>query len=180
MAEELQSDPIQTVTCENCKQEVDHENVFCPSCGYPVKGTDQQRYAYSVQLSRRKSMLGDAEKRIKEARTAIFVVAGLTFIGGLFVGISKDNSAAMVVNFILTILYLIFAAWCTKNPFGAILTAFIVYVTTIILNAIVEPATLISGIIVKILVVIALIKGIQSALEAKRLMQELQSSKTIL
>jgi hypothetical protein len=77
------------------------------------------------------------------------------------------------------VIYLILAAWSNKNPFGAILTAFIIYITLIVINAFFDPATIIQGIIIKIFFIGALIKGTRSAKEAEGFKKELEKFKAV-
>jgi len=75
------------------------------------------------------------------------------------------------------VVYLILAAWCNKNPFGAILTAFVLYISLMVLNAFLDPVTLFHGIIIKIFFIGAFIRGTRSAQEAQTLMTELEKLK---
>ena len=57
----------------------------------------------------------------------MFGLAGIFLIVGLVVGFGADDFEAMVINIFCCLVYLILAAWCSKNPFGATLTALIIY-----------------------------------------------------
>lgn len=48
---------------------------------------------------------------------------------GLINLLAQDDVASFVANLVLCLTYLILAAWATKNPFAAILTAFVLYLT---------------------------------------------------
>jgi hypothetical protein len=130
-------------------------------------------------VSSRKRFLNDAMDKIKSARKVIYVLAALFFIFGLFMGFGMDDFATMMVNLVLCVIYLVLAAWCTHNPFGAILTAFIIYLTLIVVNMLIDPATLFQGIIIKIAIIAWLAKGIRSAHEAKGYLKELQNLKAV-
>ncbi|HEY8512802.1 MAG TPA: hypothetical protein VIL31_12670 [Cyclobacteriaceae bacterium] len=130
-------------------------------------------------MSSRRRFLDDARQKIKSARIVILVLAGLFFAFGLFVGFTMDDFPSMVVSVVLCFIYLLLAAWCNQNPFGALLTAFIIYLTLILINTLVDPATLFHGIIIKIVIIGWLIKGIRSAHEAKGYLKELQNLKAV-
>jgi hypothetical protein len=61
-----------------------------------------------------------------------------------------------------------------KKPFAALLTALILYVTVIILGAFVQPTSLFSGIVIKVLVIAYLVKGTKGAYEAEDLKRKLK------
>ena len=117
--------------------------------------------------------MDEAEKELKKPKIIILVLAGIVLVTGLYQGFVKDDFATMIVNLCISLLYLILAAWCSKNPFGAILTALIVYITINVINAFVDPASLFQGIILKIIFIGALVKGIRSARDAQEHLAEL-------
>lgn len=163
--------------CDNCKAENPSDKNFCSACSFPVGGTADEQRNFRLLVSSRKRLLSDAHDKIKSAKNIIYVLAGIFFVFGLFTGLVNNDFPMLVVNLFMCILYLIFAAWCTKNPFGAILTAFIVYITLQVVNAFVEPTSIASGFIIKIFVVAALVKGIRSARESQEYLKELEKFK---
>jgi hypothetical protein len=52
--------------------------------------------------------------------------------------------------------------WAQSNPFAAALTALLLFVTVMLVNAMVDPASLLRGIIVKIAVVVALFSAVSA------------------
>jgi len=55
------------------------------------------------------------------------------------------------------------AYWSQKKPFAALLSALLLYLMVIAINAIVEPTTIFKGILIKIIILSFLIKGVSSA-----------------
>lgn len=167
------------VTCENCKAVVEASKKFCPHCSFPIGGTEEEQRSFRLTVSSRKRLLSDANDKIKSAKQIMYVLAGLIFIFGLIQGFANDDFGTMIVNLCISLLYLILAAWANKNPFGAILTAFIIYVSLILVNAVIEPTTLFSGIIMKVIVIGGFIKGTRSAKEAQDYLKELEKLKAV-
>jgi hypothetical protein len=173
----IETDPlVQRAVCENCQAEVSTET-YCSSCGFPVNGNEEEKTNFRGKISSNKYWLAEAEKKIRESKIVIYVLAGITLIFGLIQGFSQDDTAGMVVNIIICLLYLICAAWSAKNPFAAILTSFIIYLTVQIISAIVEPVTLVQGLLWKVIFIGAFVKGIRSASEAQKHMKELSAHK---
>ena len=166
--------PSPNLVCENCSTENPGERKFCSQCSFPIRGSEDEQRSFRLLISSRRRLLSDAQDKIKSAKYTIYILAGIFFVVAGLAGLANDDIPTLVVNLCLCLLYLIFAAWCTKNPFGAILTAFIVYITILVVNFFVDPATIVSGIIIKIFVIAAFIKGIRSAQEGQGYLRELE------
>jgi hypothetical protein len=165
---------LDVISCENCKASNPIDRKFCSQCSYPIAGTDQDRINFRVTVARNKKLLKDSEDKIKSAKTIIYILSGLFFLAGVVAFLQQENFELLIVNLVICLLYLIFAAWSSANPFGAILTAFIVYITVQVVNAFLDPTSIGSGIILKVVFIVAFVKGIRSALEARSFMRELQ------
>ena len=150
---------------------------FCSSCSYPISGSLEERQQFVATVGRHKLLIKRAKEKISNAKIIIYLIAGFTFLAGLFAYFKFDDFNLMIVNLFLSLLYLIMAAWADKNPFAAILTAFIVYITVILINAVVSPGSLFSGILWKVIFIAAFIKAIRSAQEAQESMKELEKYK---
>ena len=169
----------QATDCENCSALVSNDQKFCSQCSFPANGSDSEKQSFRLHVSSRKRFLSDAQDKIKSSRYIMFGLAGLFLVVGLFVCFGADDFAPMVINIFCCIVYLILAAWCSKNPFGATLTALIIYGTLVVVNAFVEPTSLFSGIVIKIIIIVALVKGIRSAQEAQKYLGELEKLKAV-
>ncbi len=167
------------ITCENCSATHASDKKFCSDCSFPMQGTEAEKTSFRLTLGSRKRLLKDAEEKIKSARTMIYVAAGLFFVSGLITYAVSDDVGTLLVNFVICLLYLILAAWSSRNAFGAILTAFTIYITVQVVNAFVDPATILSGIILKVILIAAFVKGIRSAIDARNLMRELEKFKAV-
>ncbi len=166
-----------TITCENCAATYTSAQKFCSSCSFPIGGSDEEKSTFRKEIGSRKLLLKDARKKIDDAKIVIYVIAGLMFLVGLFQFFFNDDFISLILNLCLSVVYLILAAWADKNPFGAILIAFILYITVNIVNAFFYPASLFQGIIIKAIFIGAFIKGTRSAAEARSLMNELEKVK---
>jgi hypothetical protein len=76
--------------------------------------------------------------------------------------------AATWTNGILGITFLLLAVWAGWNAFAAIMTALVLWVTVQVGTAMVYPISLLSGWIIKILIISAFIGGIRAALSQRR------------
>jgi hypothetical protein len=75
----------------------------------------------------------------------------------------------LVVNIVLSCIYFGLWIWAKKNPYMAALIALILFLTVIVVSAVLEPKSLVQGILVKVLFVSALGKAVKAGAEARRL-----------
>lgn len=111
----------------------------------------------------------DAPKVIKNARTLLYVVAGITFLHSIIMYFGNATTDIFISNGILCLTYLVLGFWSQKKPLIALILGLMVYGTVIVINALVEPESMYKGIILKVIVVIFLIRGIHSAIELRRI-----------
>lgn len=166
-----------TIPCENCSGPTQAGQPFCPSCGFPQNGSEDQKNRFRDSVRIKKVLVAETQKETRTAKTIIFIFAGLYFCVALFHGFGNDDFPTMIVELFVCLLFLILGAWSNKNPFGAILTAFIIYLTFQIVEAFFDPTSLFKGIILKIFVIGAFVKGIRSAMEAQKYLKELEKMK---
>lgn len=158
---------ISESNCSICKTPMELENVFCPECGFPENGTDKDVAQFHARNAMKKNQHMDADKKIKSARNVLFVMAGIVLLFGIISFFGDQDIAVLVTNVVLGIIYLALGSWTSKKPLVAILLGLLLYLTTIIIGAILEPSTLIRGIIFKILIIAYLAKGVYSASSIK-------------
>jgi hypothetical protein len=79
----------------------------------------------------------------------------------------------LTTNLVLAAIYLGLALWSKKQAVAAILSGLILFSVIQVVNMIVDPSTIVKGIIVKVAVIIYLIKGVQSAFDAQKIKKEL-------
>src|ERR1700741_710439 len=177
MEESLSMPANESVFCKSCYEKVNEADAFCNNCGYPLKGTEAEQRDFIANRTSQEIDLKDYNKKIKSAGIALYWVAAACLISGLvFYAVSKDDSTkvgVLIVNLILTMIFVFLGAWSKKKPLAAIISGSSLYGILIILNAIADPMSILSGIWVKIIIIAALIKGIKSAIDADRIKKEL-------
>ncbi|MCG3136011.1 MAG: hypothetical protein HMLKMBBP_03798 [Planctomycetes bacterium] len=184
--------------CPKCNAVADDSGAFCPSCGSSLTGAaapapGRRRLGNLAVVQH--------EKHTKSARSSILIVAILLAAGGVLMWflVKKDaDEVARIIgdqdvasnphfreakrlvarawllvasNFVLAAGFVGLWIWAKRNAFGATLTAFIAFLTLVLVNAVVDPATIVQGVIVKILVIAALLKGLKSGLALRKLEQ---------
>jgi hypothetical protein len=78
--------------------------------------------------------------------------------------VRNEPTLVFVVNYVLAAIMLGLYFWGRVKPLPALVSALFVFVTVHFVAALVDPATIVQGILVKVLVIVALIGGIKAAL----------------
>lgn len=75
----------------------------------------------------------------------------------------------LVVNLVLAGVYFVLWLWAKRKPLPATVIALLLFVTTHVINAVLEPSTIYQGILIKILFTLALVRAIAAANEERTL-----------
>ena len=165
--------------CKACSAKAEADDTFCTNCGYPLHGTEEeQRYFISVRDAKIID-LSEAQKQIRRSSVALYIIGGLTAVAGLAIyAVNKNEearSSLLITNLILGAIFAGLGFWCNKKPLTAIISGASLYALMFILNAVLNPLTILSGTIFKIIIIGLFIRGIKSAIEAEKLKKELNA-----
>lgn len=186
MEEPLQPTEQIVTHCPECNADVVPDKVFCNKCGFPVNGTKEQKSDYDINKFKLKMQLDIANKHVKNGSITLYVLAGIIFVATFFIAAVMDNYSVLekfgaektpfvIVLAILGTIYLSLGLFTKKKPFAAQLTALIVYCTILILGMVADPSvkTILGGIIWKVLIIVALVRGTKGGYEADKIRKEL-------
>ncbi len=122
------------------------------------------------------------DKNLKTARIYLYIVAAIQMIFGIYEYFTLreyDDQIALLtggIDFGIGIVFIVLAVWSYKKPAAAFLTALILFVTIHVLSMISDPTMIYKGIILKVLVTIALIKGFKDARDYEQMKRSLGSN----
>jgi len=68
------------MNCDNCQSEVPYGIITCPSCGYPQRGTPEEKAYWLSATADAVDPKSIARRRVNAGRAAVFVYAGLAFL----------------------------------------------------------------------------------------------------
>jgi len=119
------------------------------------------------------------DRHIRRARATLFVVAGINLLGAVLILIGSEPTRIVTAIIIIVIAatFVALGFWTKKKPYSAILTALILYIVILALDAIGDPSTLFRGWLIKAGVIVALISTISNARETQRMMTILGKNK---
>ncbi|AUC14886.1 hypothetical protein BTO06_06935 [Tenacibaculum sp. SZ-18] len=153
--------------CSFCKKPIQSDVVFCSHCGHPENGTDKERAQFFAKRAIAKKRKIDAKNKISSARNTLFVLAGMMVLFGIINHGNSNSVLDLGINLFFAFMYVVLGFWSEQKALIALLIGLFLYVTLIVINAIIDPVTLVKGIIWKVIIISYLGKGIYSALETK-------------
>jgi len=80
-----------------------------------------------------------------------------------------EDSATLIATGILAVIYVVLGYWSQKRPLIALVLGLLVFLTIVVIDAILDPSTIYKGIIIKVLVIGYLAKGINSAMQLRNI-----------
>lgn len=111
-----------------------------------------------------KNKIKDQERKVKNARITLIVLACLQAAVGLWEGFGPLKSTlAMSIDFAIGGAFLGMYFLSKTQPLGAFITALSIYVGIHLLIMILDPSSIINGIVFKIVIIVLLVNGIRSA-----------------
>ncbi|WP_276479803.1 hypothetical protein [Paraflavitalea pollutisoli] len=113
------------------------------------------------------------DKPVRKARNILYIIGALQLVGLFTIRDLYDTELYITagVYIFFAVLFAGLAFWTKWKPYTAILTGLIIYGALVLLSAILEPETIIKGIILKIIAFSLLISGLKNAKEVQNWME---------
>ncbi|HTL82848.1 MAG TPA: hypothetical protein VL651_14140 [Bacteroidia bacterium] len=164
--------------CYYCKTSpLKETDIFCPSCGFPQNGTNEDQVKFIQAKKLLLIRIDQMHESVGRARNALFGAAALFLVNYLIVYFQLNSTAVIIEGAIVVSLFVGYGIWSTKNPFPAVLSGLITFATLLLIYAFVNPLSIFAGIIWKVIIFSALIYGLRTAREAKKMEEELKTEK---
>jgi hypothetical protein len=180
--------------CPHCGAENEAGAEFCGSCGkaLPRQSATGPRVLSatdgSLSASGREFVADDLKRQMNKASGALLAVAILqTIVGPILLlkakaDMEKTNPGVpieikpigYVMIFGIAIAFYVLWLWSRKNPFPAAIVGLVLFVTLHLLDAVVDPATIVQGILVKIIVVVVLAKAVSAGAKYRQIQKQSQ------
>lgn len=151
-------------------------SVYCPSCGFPQRGTEQEQKRFLIGRRNAGTEVNEAEAGIGIARLILF---GLGILhGGIAAYIYFNIPGSTWIGLgAVGAVYVGLGFWGGKKPYPALLSGFIVYVTYLLVITALAPETIFSGLVLKIGIIAGLLAGMRSVKKAEELKKNLDVKK---
>ena len=122
-------------------------------------------------------LLRDARSRTRQSIWILVLIGAFNLLYAVWLYVEQQQTEVGIIQGIVALGYLALAAYAVKNPYRAILGGILLYSLVIILAAVDDPATLLQGIILKIIIIVALVKGLLAGKEVVALKKKLRAKK---
>jgi hypothetical protein len=167
---------LEPIHCKCCFEKINETDLFCQSCGFPLKSTEEEQNNFIYTRNYKHLELQGLDKKIRSAGTTLYVLAGFFLLFGLgyfFINSNNESSSGILItNAIVAIIFLLLGYWSKKKPVAAIISGMVLFVLVQLLSIFEDPSNIYKGIIMKIIIIGYLIKGMQSAFEAEKIRKQ--------
>ncbi len=178
---------METTNCPHCGANTSVGQQYCEQCGMalPTAQGGQPRVvegsAIATSAVGQDLQTDELAKKSRSAWGALLAVAILQVIGGIAIyallnsqGGPAAKGAPMVLFVMLGIGALFFglAIWARKDPFPAAIAGLVVFVTLHLIEAVMDPPSLVRGIIVKVIVIVVLVNAIKAGAQHREILNQ--------
>jgi hypothetical protein len=176
--------------CPACKAEIQLLDEFCTKCGHALGTPSRFMPMHSVQgattaikilaalylifgVGMYFFMRGDVETVLTNLapfadHEVLQPINNVVYTAGeLRQRVIWEHRGTLIVNLILAGLMLVLAWWSRRKPLAAILIAAAIFAAMQVLNAMIDPKTLMQGLIIKVIIIVVLARGIKGALDMR-------------
>lgn len=161
------------IKCPTCKTAFEQQPAKCENCGYPFSGTHDERAHFVAHHIMKKGKLSDTKDSIKQARIILFIIAGFNIIVPIFSYANAQSGwIVMEISMLIGILFLFFGIMAKKKPFVSLLIPLILLITAYLVNFLIEPISLLQGILWKVIFIGALVYSLVSIRESEKIIKE--------
>ena len=168
------------VICNHCNYINQTDYSFCTNCGFPLHNTNLVN-AYYQRRQQRKNLLYKAENSVFIARIVLYVMGSFLSLGIFFIFAESSRKYLIVLMaLLLSAIFFSLAFWSIKNPFTALLTAFIMLIVFSAINIFGRLAASFTtiqgftGMLLCFALLFIVLKGVQGAYRINLIKQEMQ------
>jgi hypothetical protein len=156
--------------CKCCNAAISDQDMYCSSCDFPLKATDDEQRSFIYQRGYKKEELKKLDARVGYASIVLYILGGLLLLNGLVTFFINAQNELIVISLlvygVLSVSFICLGAWSTKKPIIAISCGLALYILLILLPFFTGITGLFGGIIGRLGVIGVLIWALVSASEA--------------
>lgn len=167
------------INCSKCTTVLGENDKFCNSCGFPERGTEEDQKKYNYRIKIKKDVIEDAQKKLKNVRGVLYFIIGINVLVGIYYLTNDLTFYDGLGSLIAAVIFTGCLIWVNKQALTGILAAFVFWIVLQLLAIIVDPSTIIQGLLLKIIIVGVFIKGIISARDLKKYTIQLEEMKAV-
>lgn len=162
--------------CRSCGNDVKETDSYCQVCAFPLKASKEEQDQFIYNRDYKQLELRELKRKVKNAGTTLYVIAGLNLLFGFIIyAIDPDGelaTAILLTNLVVGAIFFGLAIWSKQKPVPALISGLSLYILMQLILIAADPVNIVRGIIVKVIILVYLIRGLQSALDAEKIRKE--------
>ena len=147
------------IFCPNCYSEFEIQPEKC-ECGYPFNGDDMDKYKFMSTRIKKEKIIQEGINSASYSRNILFIIGGLNLLISLIFAFSSEDNSYYLITMIYSSILIGLGFYSYKEPFFALLLGFLVMILIYVVIGFIDPAKLLSGLILKIVFVSGFIYGL--------------------
>ncbi len=118
----------ESLKCPNCDQNISSDAQICPVCGFPVKGSDEEKRTYNVLLLQVKSWMPEAQKAVNSILSFALIFLFFAVVVAVFSLIFHFKFYFVTLfYFLVSLSYVLIYRFSKNIPYTAVYLAFLFY-----------------------------------------------------
>lgn len=164
---------MENPTCPCCKIAILESTLICSNCQFPFNGTEKEKSIHIGRFISSKGVLTDSDDSISKSQKILSVITALNTIF-LIIGITKGNYMILdiILNGFITLIFLLCAIFIKKMPLVLTCIPLFLVISINILNYFIDPISILSGIAMKLVIIISLGYSVYLIVQAKKFQKQ--------
>ncbi|WMI65997.1 hypothetical protein RBH94_02290 [Aestuariibaculum sp. YM273] len=160
---------MNNLQCPACKKEYQEQLSICNNCNFPFNGSEKEKGIHIGRFISAKGVITDSDNSIEKSQQILFFITGLNVLF-LIVGIwnSSYDIIDLILNGIISIIFLLCAIFIKKKPLLLTSIPLLLMIGINILNYILEPRSILNGILMKVAIIGSLIYSIYLIISSEK------------
>ncbi|NAS31020.1 hypothetical protein GTQ40_08575 [Flavobacteriaceae bacterium R38] len=167
--------PETVLTCENCEIEISPVQVTCEHCGFPIAGTEKEKSIFFGKQIANKAAIRHAGKLQRRSSYILYIIGGFQIVTG---GLSYRNyhlREEFILYAFIGLIFMTFGYFSSKKPILFISLGLGLILLLYALDFILDPSSILSGILWKIVIVGTLSYALISSFEEQKIKKKNKS-----
>jgi hypothetical protein len=182
---------MSTTICPHCQAETITDAAFCSACGQalPASSPSGPRVVESSSYATTSVGQGlqseELHKQSQKAAGALLIVAFLQAVFSTLIlvgGVNETyqdqtlelNPVVFIVVYGIAAVFFGLFLWARKSPLPAAIVGLAFFVTVHLVDALADPAALLRGILVKVIIIVILVRAIKAGIQHRELLRQSQ------
>ncbi|WP_339889154.1 hypothetical protein [uncultured Flavobacterium sp.] len=156
---------MENKSCPSCKKESPSSYDSCSYCKFPFSGTEDEKSKHIGIFISQRRLLDKSAEEISKSKKLLYIITAFNVLG-LF--LNNFDTLGLLITIVSTAVILLCAIFLEKNPKLLTIIPLGMILFIYLINFLVEPDTLLKGIMFKILIIGGLSYNLYTLYEADK------------